>query len=351
MRYLVQIFKAKTVIILLAALATITVFLFFWAKTRKTTEVSSLPFLSSPIIESHPLTIKPQISGLKGKFTNFPKELPVYRVDSPKLLHNQALTIATNLGFQETPQIFQDIKFGPIYNWSSAVNYLSVTPNQGSITYGLNLLENPEILKGNLASLEEIKTAAQSFLENQIVPLPQGLKFTVKQTQYLKQSGPVYLPVDSSSEADVAQVDFEFKIESAEIFSAMPNTPLLSLKIGPEMKIVRIDYQSPFGQLGSHEIYPLKTEKEVLENLEAMPRISGLQLPLLKYLPTDIDYQKIQSVEYREVNLGYYRPLLPEEHLHPVFLISGTAQLMGGEKGEVYFFLPAVAEKYFTKNQ
>lgn len=348
MKTLIQIFKTKAVIIFLAALATVTIFLFFWAKNRKTAEVTSLPTLSSPTIESHPLTIKPQISELKGKFTNFPKELPVYQIDSPKFLHNQALTIANDLGFQEAPQISQDVRLGPIYNWSSGVNYLSITTDQGSVNYSLNLLDNPKILEGELASLEEIKIAAQSFLENQIIPLPQGLNLAIKRAQYLKQSGPVYLSTDSLSEADVAQIDFEFKIESFEILSAMPGVPPLSLKIGPKMQIVRIDYQSPFGQLGSDKTYPLKTEKEVLENLEAMPRISGLQLPLFQYFSTDTDYQKIQSVEYQEVSLGYYRPLVSEEYLHPVFLISGTAQLMGGEKGEVYLFLPAVAEKYFT---
>lgn len=351
MKYLTNILKTRILIILLAALVVIIGFLYFWGKgkgvSEEKIETVPLPILPRPEIKQEPLAVKPTLSGLKGKFTGFPKELTVYRVDSPEISHDQAIKIASDFGFKEAPQIFHDIKLGSVYNWSSAENYLSIIPNQGSISYGLNLLDNPGLLKGVLASLEEIKTAAISFLERESLPLPQNLKSTIKEAQYLKTSGPIYKPATSPAEADVARIDFEFKIDEIEIIKQPPNTFLLTLKIGPEMKIVNLNYQSPFKNFEVLNSYPLKTEKEVLEAIETMPKISHLQFPY-GYLPTKEDYQQIRSIEFTNVELGYYQPSLPESYLQPVFLISGSVELQGGQTGEAFLYLPAIEEEYFT---
>jgi hypothetical protein len=113
------------------------------------------------------------------------------------------------------------------------------------------------------------------------------------------------------------------------------------------MKIVSLDYQSPFSNFAILNSYSLKTEKEVLKEIEATPKISYLQFPY-GYLPTQEDYQKIRSIEFTNVKLGYYQPLLPENYLQPVFLIFGTVQLRTGQTGEAFLYLPAVSEKYFT---
>lgn len=349
MKYLINILKNKAIIIVLMAVATIIGFLYFWARSvpKEKVEIPALPTLPTIEIKQQPITVKPQFSQLRGKFANFPKELKVYQIDSPKISHDQAIKIATSFAFEETPQIFQDIKLGPDYNWSSPENYLSITINRGSVSYGLDLLNNPGILKGNLSSLEEIKTTAISFLDRQIIPLPQDLKPTIKQTQYLKKSGPTYKPAVSPEEADVVQIDFQFKINEMEIFQPIPNASPLRFRIGPEMKIVSLDYQPPFSNFAISNSYFLRTEKEVLKEIEATPKISYLQFPY-GYLPTQEDYQKIRSIEFTNVKLGYYQPLLPENYLQPVFLIFGTVQLRTGQIGEAFLYLPAVSEKYFT---
>lgn len=349
MRYLINLFKNKGIIIILAALATIVGFLYFWARgaPEEKVETPTLPTLPAPVIKQQSITAKPQISGLKGKFANFPNEMVVYQIDSPKISHQQAIAIAGTLGFAEAPAIFQDAEYGPVYNWSSAKNYLSITVNRGLISYGLDLLGNPGILEGELASLEEIKTITLTFLENQIIPLPKNLRPTMKQIQYLKVWGPTYKEVGSREEADVAQVDLEFKIGEIEIIPPMPDTFPLTLRVGPEMKIVSIDYQSPFGSFEVFNSYPLKTERGVLENIEAMPRVSHLQFTS-GYLPTKEDYQKIRTINFDDIKLSYYQPLLPENYLQPVFLISGKVQLRGGQTGEAFLYLPAVSEEYLT---
>jgi len=112
MNYLVNIFKKRAIFILLAATATIIGCLFFWSRNiaKKPTEVATLPPLPPPGIEQHQLDITPQASELKGKFADFPRQLPVYQIISPKISPEQALLIAKNFGFQDPPLILQDVK-------------------------------------------------------------------------------------------------------------------------------------------------------------------------------------------------------------------------------------------------
>lgn len=348
MKKVLAIFKNKWLIISLAALATIIGLLYFWfQRMPKKAKLPALPSLPSPKINQQPLKVKPQLEKLKKALDELPSEMPVYRIDSPKISYQEANEIASRLGLREAAQIFQDVELGPIYNWSSAEAYLSIIVNQGSISYRLDLLSQPELVEGKLASLEEIEMSALSFLENNLLSLPKEVKPKIAKSQYLKISGPDFLPVDFLEEANVAQIDFLLEIDDQMIFPSTPNRFPLTIRFGPKMRIIGLDFQSPFNSLESFFSYPLKSTSEVLEKIENLPQVSYLEFPE-RYLPLEEDYQQIQFVEFKEVKLGYYQPLVPENYLQPIFLFSGTARLKDGRIGNVYLYLSAIKENYFS---
>lgn len=349
MKKLISILKSKAVIIFLAALTTVIGFLYFWGKIspkEKPAQLPDFPSLTSPNIEQHSIIIKPQISSLKGKFAAFPKELPVYRINPPIISPNQTIDLAYFLGFSQEPKISENPELGPIYRWKTKESGLTVLVERGTIRYTLDLLNNPGLLTGTPPPLEEVKTTVLNFIQNQAIPLPENLKPEISQTDYLKESGPIFVPSDSSS-AEFIKITFDFEIEGKKLLMPIPNTPPLNLIVGPEMRIVRLDYQYPFSQYESFHSYPLKTEEEVLDTIEKTLQLTSLQIPG-DYELTPSDYQSIRSVDLSNVELGYYLSLPPESYLQPVFLIHGTFQLLDERTGDAYLYLPAITEEYLT---
>ena len=343
-------FSKYWIFILLAAIATILAGFYFKNKISPPQVSEKLLSLSIPEIESSPIAVTLNVSPLEKNFPSFPQKLEVYQVTSPSFSNQEAIKIAQGLGFQDKPLIFNDVK-GPLYTWSGDINNLSINLHEGKISYGLDLLNHPEIVKGAPPPLSEAETKTKEFLIEKGFFPPEKVRLEIKESYYAKAVGSYFEKSSlEDKETTLTHLMLEYKINNRRV--AGSELISVSIYIGAEFKIIRFDYQPSFKKIELLDFYPLKTKEEIIQNIKSEPQISFIKTSknyLEDYLPTKETSQNITSLTFENIELVYYKYDPLQVYLQPVFLITGKAILKNGQEGGVSFYLPAIKEEYLLK--
>jgi hypothetical protein len=344
MRKILAIIKSNFVFIILSFL--LVLILFFIFKNKNQEQKTELPPLEKEEINQKEINSIVNTSILERDFEIFPEKANVYKTKESTISQTKASSFAEELGFNQAPFISQDVEFGLIYTWTVLEKNLNIYPQKGYFLYTVDLLNFPDLNIGNLNPINDVEQSADDFVFSKIVKDSQTLKPTKKESFYIKKSGPLFLEA-TQEQAEFIQVNYDFKIETLRIVKEDPKKHALSLIIGPQNRIFKIEYFSPPEDISIIESYPLKSKKEVLEEITTRPKISLLEIEE-KPMTIPSDLENILAISYQKIELVYLQNP-KNNYLYPLFLITGEAKLKTGENAKTYLYLSAIKEE-FLKN-
>jgi len=335
-----KLIKRKLVVVILALLALGLLGLAFFVG-RQPGEDESIPhlhLLPSLEIEKHFIGGTFDFAPVEKDLNEIKKEICVYQIEPALFSLNQALTIAEKLGFEAEPN--QTRK--QVLTWSSQKNYLSINLTRATVSYGLDLLINPDLIEGVLETEEKLEESALNLIKSELLPLPQEGEFKISSSKYLALDGPQFVEVEKK-QASLVQFDFDFFIDRAPILDHTPDKVLLSLILGPKGKIVKLEYQLPFGSIQKLDTYPLKNREELVIGLANQPFLTKI-VSASFLIPNEKDYRQIKGFTIKEMKTTY---LLPDKgkYLQPVFFFRGE---LVNTNDQGLLILPAVKDQYLN---
>ena len=346
---MLKLLKNKVIILLLLLVAVVLGLIFFLRAKQPVPTSDSLVNLPSLDIQGKTLLAQPNTEKISETLNSLPNSTAVYQITPAKITHQQAIDQAVKFGLTGSPLISQDPTQGSIYIWQTSQNYLMVSTDKASITYGLDLLTSKEIIEGELDSEEEIQSAAISFLENGTITLPEQTQLFFQSIKLLKINGPQYREVTDINEAEVAEVNFGLKVNNLAVANDKGNTSLVKLIVGPEMKIVRLDYQMPFLAVSTADDYPITDKASFLETIKANPQILYYDRADYK-IPEPFEYQNIKNIDFTLAKLAYYLPDKSSSYLQPVMIIEGEGTVDKTQFTSISVY-PVIQGKYYLEEQ
>jgi len=338
--------------ILLTAIATILIIFYFNNKINKDIETKEerLVSLIKPEINNQSSPI-PQTNQLEDNFPSLNKSLMVYQVDNYRLTNQEAINIAQEFGFKKNPEVTSDEVNGQIYSWSDEISNLSVYFKEGIIDYGLNLLENPELIQGKAPSPEEAEFNFKNFLKK-INFLSLGkINLELKKTYYIKlNNGYFDETIKDDPEKNLINLEFAYKLNSYEIQGFNPIT--IDVFLDSQFKIIRLTAQKIFQKIEELDLYPLKTKVEILQILKNQPQLSflkDLNSSPQSEIPLEYGLKKIRQINFNKIELIYFKNKTYQAYLQPVYLITGDAYLEDIGWVQAGLYLPAIKDEYLLK--
>ncbi len=331
--------KRKIAVVLLAFLALVLLVVALSVKpNQKDLSVPELHLLPSLESEKHPIGGNFDLALIENDLNNIKKELPVFEITPYTLTPDEALNLAKSFGFEAEPNQTQKQKL----TWSKKENHLSLDLNNGRLSYGLDLLLNPGLVQGRLDTEEELKKQALNLINNEMLPLPDKGEFKINSISYLKLAGPQFTE-SNPNEASFIQFSFDFFINDSLVLHSTPDSKFLTLILGPEKRIVKIEYLPPFKTLTEFDYYPLKKTSQLVAKLASQPFLTKITLPGFLIIE-NTDYLKIQTVAFEEFKIAYFVPS-KDKYLQPVFFLTGNPK---GINGKAFLILPAVQDQYLN---
>jgi len=338
--------------ILLSTVATVLLILFFVFRDRNTDEESQKKLipLKKPEINNQS-SIKPQIDQLENNFPSFNENLMVYQVDDYIFNQEETIKIAQEFGFTKEPEITSD-ESGQIYSWSDATKNLSIYLKDGIINYGLDLLQNPELVQGEAPSIEEAEIKSKNFLERINLLTPGKINLDLKKGTYIKLDQGYFNETNKNDpQKKLTNLNFAYKINNYEIQGFNPVT--VDVFLDSQFNIVNLRSKKIFQKVEELDSYPIKNKKEVILSLKENPQISFLK-DLKNNLPSEItlekySLEKIKQINFNKIELIYFKNENYQSYLQPVYLITGDALLTDVGWVQAGLFIPAIKDKYLLK--
>lgn len=335
---IINFLKRYWLFILLAFLATLVVLIrFFFAKPQEPGRVVPKPTPSfAPLIKIEGVPITGQ---LKIEVAEFPTEekLFVYKGIPQKLNDSKVREIAVFFGFKGEPIINQEEKKGTIYIWSFQEKYLIVEAGTPRILYGIDLLNNPQLLtkEGSLPTKDEAEEKLKN-LYSTLKLSPQFKNLWSQTERYLRVRGPIFeetIPF----EAELIEAGFGQKIDKFPVLGLDPERPLLRLMLDKNNQIVQFEYQILSSDFQVREEYLLKTKTETENSLRNEGRIVAVNLPI-----QETTTFRFVSGALNQAEIIYFQPPEPSELIQPVFLLKGEVTLEDGTTTQIVVYLPAI---------
>jgi len=338
--------KKNWLFILLASLATVLAVFYFTKQETQIEKRRDLLSLKSPSIKTYSSSL-PNLKQLEKNFPSFPKEIEVYQVDNNLISDQMALEIANSFGYQDGLVVTNDIK-GPIYNWNTQLNSLTIYLQEGRFQYGLDLLRNPELVKGRPPSLEESEDKLNNFLKEKNLNPPEKINSKIIEKDYYLIGGSDFVKTNiDDPEKDLAFLKAIYQINEFKING--PENPFISVYLASNFQIARFDYSKIFKKINALDFYPLKTPQEIIKTMGDEPQISFLK-NAESFYQEDLIYgeelPEVKNLLFNKIELIYYKEINQQTYLQPVFLITGTAILEDGTKAISGLYLPAIKDKY-----
>ena len=332
--------KRKLIVVILAliALGLLGLALLVSRQAQDSEPAPQLHLLPSLETEKHFIGGTFDFASVEKDLKEIKKKMVVYQVETALVSPDQALTIAKKLGFETEPSQTQE----QVLIWGSQKNYLSIDLAQTIINYGLDLLINPDLIKGQLETEEKLEKFALNLVGSELLPLPQEGEFKINSLRYLALDGPQFVEVEKEA-AFLVQFDFDFFVDQTLVLNPILNKTFLSFILGPEGKIVKLDYQLPFESIQKLDIYPLKTRNELMAKFAGQPFLN--QITSSSFLTLEEkDYRQIKGLTIEEMKTAYFAPN-KSKYLQPVFFFRGNL-INPSDQG--LLVLPAVKDQYLN---
>ncbi|KKR70762.1 MAG: hypothetical protein UU12_C0017G0013 [Candidatus Woesebacteria bacterium GW2011_GWA2_40_7b] len=242
--------------------------------------------------------------------------------------------VASFVGFSEPVKKLNDSQEGLTYFWKKDSGTLFAYTKSSKIRYG-----SSESIKTSdkRFSDENIKTIAGKFLVDS--GLLTANNFSFDSTQYLKE--------DPSKKYFVKSTDKDFSLYHLNILPMSLDYEIISVTATENTNYIEITKD---GGVHSFQLivfdsvqkgpveYPIKTYEEINSSIGSAVLIDlgGEETPF-KYLPADT----IKNIDLDQIDIAYLLDSPTATVLQPVYKISGTATLSGGDNVRAVLYLPA----------
>ena len=302
-------------------------------------------FNSSLEIPLKSIFVKPVLTETENQLNQLSEEMMVYRIELAQITVNQAKEAASFLGFE--PDSFEEKQNGSRYDWITPQKYLSVSLEKATLEYAIDLLSFPELLKkGDLPSPNQSQDQLASFLKENIIPLPESVGLKLREWQYLKIRGPQFEET-TSEQGQLIKFKYDLVVDNQVIINNSPGESLISIIVGPDLKIFRIDGQLPFSVVTATENYPLKNKAEIVNEIINQPRITAM-IREDHQIASVNNYLQIKTINVIDVKTGYFVPLEGRvQYLQPVFYFEAEGTLPE-TSFTTFFIIPAVKDQYLS---
>jgi hypothetical protein len=337
--------------IFLTVIATVLLILYFNTQNKNTeTKTQEKLLLTKPEINNQP-SIAPQINQLEDNFPSFDKNLMVYQVNNYIFDHEEAIRIGKEFGFEKEPEITSNEINSHVYLWSDNIKYLSLYPKEGIIYFGLNLLQNPEIIKGEAPSIEKAEIESKTFLEKIQLSTSEKISLELKKSAYIKLTKGYFDETNKNDpQRTLTNLTFVYKINNYEIQGFTPIT--IDIFLDSQFNIINFSSQKIFQKIEELDLYPIKTKEEVILSLKTNPQISflkDLKSNLQSEITLEYSLEELKQINFNKIDLIYFKNKNYQSYLQPVFLIAGEGILINETKVEVGLYIPAIKDEYLLK--
>jgi len=322
------------IIVILVILGVLLIVSLFLKKEEEA--IISLPPLPQPKIPSL-LEGKYPIETAFGKQDfNFPSKAPVLTLEKKPLPDNDIENVANNLGFTSDPLIMDDVFDGKMYIYRNEESALTVSLKNQEFDYTLN--EVPSYINKQPSDTALINTAKDFLIQMGFVS-SEDIQFA--SFVYLQEtSGQGLYPVNKE-DAVLYQVNFSSVIADATILTLNPQNTPIYVRLLPDGSVFKA-HVSRLGTISkSDNQYTLQTYEEVISNINDVVLISldngNVHLP-------DVSNKSINKVSISTIQLEYLLDTPTSTTLQPVFLLKGTADILGfSAEVSASMYLPAIS--------
>jgi hypothetical protein len=328
----------KKLLLVLFGLSLISVVLIGFLYFRQKSVPQEPVVIAPPDIPNYTVQdkIKYQLNISQKDFV-FPQEAPLLKMSSIiPYTDSEALTFANKLKFTSQPIIANDVFDGKTYIWNSDNATLTIWLKTRKLNYSLTT--KPSTANTQFSDTT-IKQSATNFLSDNF-----GLK-----SDDLKFSSFIYLKTTSAAEgftktnkdsASVYQVNFYPNVSQNTILTLDPNKTPYSVWVLPDGSIYEADINSVGGLSLGETKYPLKTFTDFTN---AIQKAVIVNLDDGKVDTKDISQDSISTINVNKVSLAYLIDTATSDYLQPVFLIEGTAQIVGFSRNiNIALYLQAI---------
>lgn len=314
--------------------AAILVFLFAYKKQLPTSPAAPLPTPKIPALLKGEYSLGLSID--ETAFESLPRSSPLLERKGAQLGREEIVSIAKKIGFANEPLEANDVLSGKVFIFSGAKNSFVATPKTATLDYTLN--ERPAALNKQLSD-ESIKNVARDFLVNNGFVGPEEIAFG--ELVFLREApGEGFYPT-SRAAASFYQVNFNPQAAGRTVLRLNPQDPLISVRVLPDGEI----FSAHVVRLGvlseSQTQYQLKNYKEFSSKINRSVLVSLDEGNV--YLP-DLSKGAVKAVSLKEVELSFLLESEESTVLQPVYLLSGTAVVVGfSGPVSAFLYLPAIS--------
>jgi len=330
----------KLIIILLVIAIGFVVFLF--TKTKKTNTEIIERFqqnLNVPnYFQENPLPIE---NNIKKSDFDFPPTLPYLKQTNSGTLDTSYVNqISSNLGFDNEPLTYNDIKNGKVLIWNGEEYSLTIIPQRGSVQMVSNIsIRNLVQNSGNIVMNEnEIKNIATELISSNFDLSSNDVQFAGF-TYFKVQNGIENLAKTNKDDSQIIQINYSEGNFKYPILTADPDKSQITVQFLKNGHIINLSANLGFNFQESPSQYPLKTFDQFSDQITSSVLISldnnNVNLP-------DLKNSDINNLIIEKVSLAYLLDFSNQNIVQPVFLIEGQA-LIKSVKGPVNasLYLPA----------
>jgi hypothetical protein len=273
---------------------------------------------------------------------NFPASLPLLtKQNSAPLSRPQALAIARSLGMIADPIENQDVLNGTVMVWNNPNNFLIITPQINRIKYGPSHNPNtviPNILNKQLSD-NDLQTLATDFLKNKIGVAESSLKFAGFQ-YFIPQPGQELFKVTTKNQARIIQLNYSQVATDYPVLTLDPNSTLIYVQFLLDGTILNSEINLTGQFTPGVTQYNLLTFKDLSSKINASILVSlndgSVNLP-------DVSKGGVSNLSVNDISLGYLFDTAQSATLQPIFILKGTAQVVGySTPVSAVLYLPAL---------
>ncbi len=297
----------------------------------------TVPQPNIPVFVKGQLNIENKIT--KDQFS-FPSSLPLLEVNKGlPFTDNDAVNLATNLGFTNKPIVSKDVFEGTTYIWNNPNNQsLIIYPGVRRLEY---TLKTSYSATNKQLSDSEIISIAKNFLTTKNIVDQNNIAFSF--FSYYKSTNNESFNLTTKDQANLIQVNFSPLSLNTKLITINPAASPIFVWILPDGSIAKVSV-TKFGEITKGLIdYKILSYDEYLKSLSKAVIISlndgNISLQ-------DTNRQNINKVTIEKIELAYLVDSPNSNFFQPIFLLSGKADLKNysASKVNITLYLQATSQ-------
>lgn len=293
------------------------------------------PLITKPSIPNYYSGNLPVEINSPEKDFNFPSRVSVFDVDFTKpFSDDEAQEIATNAGFNNTPEVSNDVNEGKTFMWAQGNENLIIYSKSRKIHFTLSDIE---AIGNKQPSDDLVRKVAEKFVSDKLPNLKNNLQFSF--LSYLKSDGEYLIPATKET-ASVYQANFSPSGSNLKTLTLYPQSSFAFAQVLENGTVSRFEAIVPASITKSPEEYTLKNYQDIV-NEKSSALITSIDNGFFNFV--DITSDRINNITVNKIDLVYLVDSTTPAILQPVYLFEGDMKIKGDpDLHKVELYLPAI---------